>query len=461
MKKIAIIGAGPAGLAAASSLAKEQDNLIFIFDKGKDLLKRNHKDSNDLGVGVGGTGLFSDGKISFFPSGSNLYKFLEAYLLLKSHKWLENELNEANINCYPFPKENFQLPQLKDSFFSKTYPSIYASLEQRLSLLSGIINKLKNTNIFSQYEVEKIIKKQDCYEIQATNLLTNESLNIKVDKVIIGGGRLSEIDKLIPDLKLMPMRFELGVRIETDGSPNFFKEKNNDIKKIWTFSDGLEIRTFCTCRNGEIYNLSYGNISALSGRADGEVTNFSNLGFLIRFTGKRLEDGERIWNKLINNKELQAGYCFWQPLNSFLQQASSFTEKKSEMQKYIKKVLNVENTLSAIDVSNRPWYPKEKFKFSDLTEILGPQFTDILASSIIKLVELDNGFLKSNAIIIFPCIEGVGYYPETNEHLESVSHNNIWFAGDNVGSFRGIVPAFLSGYYVGEVILKGNCSNNL
>ena len=66
MAKIAIVGAGPAGLAAAAALSQSKKSSVFIFDKGKNAEDRDHTRSEDLGIGIGGAGLFSDGKISFY-----------------------------------------------------------------------------------------------------------------------------------------------------------------------------------------------------------------------------------------------------------------------------------------------------------------------------------------------------------------------------------------------------------
>ncbi|MBI3232760.1 MAG: FAD-dependent monooxygenase, partial [Bacteroidetes bacterium] len=81
-----VIGGGPSGLAAGNLLAKAGIDFLVI-DKGDYLYKRNQEIPKDIVTGIGGGGLYSDGKISFFPSGSNLYN-LEPELLKKSYQQL-------------------------------------------------------------------------------------------------------------------------------------------------------------------------------------------------------------------------------------------------------------------------------------------------------------------------------------------------------------------------------------
>jgi len=63
-KKVLIVGAGPAGLFTAFLLAKKNRFKRTVFDQGPDIKKRL-KNKNGV-VGLGGAGLFSDGKLNFF-----------------------------------------------------------------------------------------------------------------------------------------------------------------------------------------------------------------------------------------------------------------------------------------------------------------------------------------------------------------------------------------------------------
>jgi len=76
MTKVAIVGAGPAGLFAAHELAQHGFEVVVV-DMGKDVSQRSRSDPFDLLHGMGGSGTFSDGKINFHAQvGGDLYQFL-------------------------------------------------------------------------------------------------------------------------------------------------------------------------------------------------------------------------------------------------------------------------------------------------------------------------------------------------------------------------------------------------
>jgi uncharacterized protein len=76
MTRVAIVGAGPAGLFAALELAQAGLD-VTVLDMGKPVEQRNRSDGFDLLHGMGGSGTFSDGKINFHPQvGGDLYEFM-------------------------------------------------------------------------------------------------------------------------------------------------------------------------------------------------------------------------------------------------------------------------------------------------------------------------------------------------------------------------------------------------
>lgn len=95
--KVAIIGAGPAGLAALSVIAKSTKIEIFLIDSGKHHNERNHESASDLGVGIGGAGLFSDGKFSFYPSGTKVYQLSDKQLIQDGYQWICDELSKVGM----------------------------------------------------------------------------------------------------------------------------------------------------------------------------------------------------------------------------------------------------------------------------------------------------------------------------------------------------------------------------
>lgn len=74
--RVAIVGAGPAGLFAAHELVHAGLDVI-VLDMGKPVAERDRAVPYDLLHGMGGSGTFSDGKINFHPEvGGNLYEWM-------------------------------------------------------------------------------------------------------------------------------------------------------------------------------------------------------------------------------------------------------------------------------------------------------------------------------------------------------------------------------------------------
>jgi uncharacterized FAD-dependent dehydrogenase len=59
-----IVGAGPAGIFSALTLADQGIKPILLLELGKDLSERKRRQSNDMLCGWGGAGAYSDGKLT-------------------------------------------------------------------------------------------------------------------------------------------------------------------------------------------------------------------------------------------------------------------------------------------------------------------------------------------------------------------------------------------------------------
>ncbi len=72
-----IVGAGPAGIFAALTLADQGVERVLLLELGKDLSERK-RNSNDMLCGWGGAGAYSDGKLTLSPEvGGLLGEYLE------------------------------------------------------------------------------------------------------------------------------------------------------------------------------------------------------------------------------------------------------------------------------------------------------------------------------------------------------------------------------------------------
>jgi len=75
--EVIIIGAGPAGIFTALTLAEEGIGPILLVEQGKDISNRESHNPEDRLCGWGGAGAFSDGKLTLSTEvGGVLNEFL-------------------------------------------------------------------------------------------------------------------------------------------------------------------------------------------------------------------------------------------------------------------------------------------------------------------------------------------------------------------------------------------------
>ena len=73
---VIVVGAGPAGIFTALTLADSGCQSVLLLEQGRELTKR--KRSRDMLCGWGGAGAYSDGKLTLSPEvGGFLGEFLE------------------------------------------------------------------------------------------------------------------------------------------------------------------------------------------------------------------------------------------------------------------------------------------------------------------------------------------------------------------------------------------------
>ncbi|MGN6109749.1 MAG: NAD(P)-binding protein [Kofleriaceae bacterium] len=418
-----VVGAGPAGLAAGAAL-RASGRSFLVVDRGEDNESRRHDHADELGEGVGGAGLFSDGKFSFYPSGTHLYSLSDQSRLRRAYDWCCAQLNSVGIGSAEFPDvraHGFQF----DGEAVKEYPSFYGTLPAR----RGLIAKLRDHvggQIVTRAAVIGIERASDVAGFHVRLARGAETWSTTASEVIFAMGRLGPLQEKLRAsrlLRLRPLRYELGIRVEAPHERTFLaRHKAADVKRLARVR-GFEFRTFCTCRRGEVWNIPYGEYAAISGRSDGPPTAYSNFGFLVRFEGEQLATGRAAWEHV---QALLRGRrtAMYQPLREFL-------GKPTE----------------SVSLDDRPWFPRHVFEPGDVHGSLGPLLGPLLREGLQGLLEWSPELDDPRTMCLFPVVEGVGEFPDTNGDLEI--SEGLRCAGDLVGRIRGIVPSLVSGYYAG------------
>lgn len=432
MERVAIIGGGPAGLMVGRALA-ENGIEFLLFEAGAPLTERKHDVAGQLGCGVGGAGLFSDGKFSFFPSGTNLYTLLNRARFHNAYGAIQRQLADVGIATPTLHEDagaNFL--ETGQTIVAKDYPSTYGSLKQRSALIAGMVHEFSG-RILANTRVETINSSPAGYAVSARGVdgsIRKEAFS----RLVIATGRFGPqaLSRMMSTpIAMSDLRYEFGIRIDHPNGVGFMNAvKRPDVKYILDAMD-TEVRTFCTCRNGEVWMIPYGGTGALSGRSDGPPSGYSNFGLLARFTGDNLEKGRQIWEDLQQRLGDDAP-ATWQPLMEFLDGTSGPIPNGSK------------NT-------QRPWFPREQFRKGDIAALMHRELYRTLAEGARILIEQFPDLATAETMCLFPAVEGVGAFPTMDAGLRDPS-GRIWFCGDVVGRFRGLVPALVSGYYAGAAI---------
>ena len=281
MKKVIIVGAGPAGLFAALELKDKAE--VLVIDKGKNVDER----SNDI-QGVGGAGGISDGKLNLHPKiGGDLTEFIsdkEAYDLIDrvdeifvKHGAPEEEKLSAEKLLRRAAASGIEFLPIKQRHIgSDRLPALVNSIKRELES-GGVKFSLQTT-------VEDVLISDD-----GVNGVLTEKEKIRSDYVILAPGRagspwLSYVMKKhgIP-LKNMPI--DIGVRVEV---PSSIYEDVVDINwdpkfrmRVPTHDDF--VRTFCTSPYGFVVKDAYGKSVGVNGHSmRHKRSNNTNFAFLVK-----------------------------------------------------------------------------------------------------------------------------------------------------------------------------------
>jgi uncharacterized protein len=438
MGTVCIIGGGPAGLGVANALCRAGID-FQLFDAGPPLETRQHDRAEQLGAGIGGAGLFSDGKFSYFPSGTYLYQLGNQVRLKNAYVSIAQLLSAAGIAAPRFPSTTIGGPNSDDSFSHKHYASQYGSLTQRRELTQSLIGDSQSGQINPFCRVQRIAKSTPGHRVtyfdeRACRTKTSDFSELVIATGRFGGLALSELFN--SPISTEEQRYELGLRVEHPNGIGFLsKIKNNDVKLIM-HNDDVQIRTFCTCRQGEAWHIPYEGASALSGRSDGPKTEYSNFGLLPRFAGAKRAQGRAIWNHF-RERFGESRQALWQPMQEFMGGPPA--------------------SVDGAMLSKRPWYPRNNFQRARINDLIHDHLRTALVEALAILLERYPDMNSPETLCLFPAIEGVGIFPTADDDLR-LRTKDIWCCGDVVGRFRGLVPALVSGQYVGCAIAESRAS---
>jgi len=401
----AIIGAGPAGLAAADRFGHAGLHVALI-DSGKHVLDRDRNGSADVTAGHGGAGLFSDGKFSFFPASTDLWSLPDKRSLRQAYEWTSATLGSYGMDAPPFPEDPSAVDEVLPSAWTlKEYPSFYMPLGDRLDLIGRLVDKLDvESHLRTTVRSARYDDESGCFRLSLSGGAQRRTLRSRM--LIYAGGRFGTLQLGMSSSVEHFRRLELGVRIQQPSDAAFFKAvKQLDPKFKFHDPDArVEWRTFCACRDGETVLSETQGLWTVSGRADCAPTGRSNIGFNTRILDPEL--AREVWPTVRDAASTPEGH-FELPLATLLDGGE-------------------------ID--------------ANAARFLTPRVCRLIRNGLTRLEQRFPSLRHPETTLIGPTIEGIGWYPSVTCDLQ-VPGQPAWVVGDTCGAFRGIVAAMVSGAY--------------
>jgi uncharacterized FAD-dependent dehydrogenase len=298
-KRVAIIGAGPAGIFAALTLSEMPGVKVLIFEKGPDIEARhanargreNARKAEWLLCGWGGAGAFSDGKLTLSPEiGGQLGTYLP-------EREVETLLDEVDGMWLRFGAPEQVYGADEDAMAQLSRRAARADLEfvgTRIRHLGTdrcpqVLREMRqslgaNVEVHTEEAVSRILVKGGA----VTGVKTAAGKRYRADYVIAAPGRegsqwfMEEATRL--GLGRADNPVDVGVRVEVPAEVMAEITAIAYESKLIFYSKSFDdkVRTFCMCPYGEVVTEENEGVTTVNGHSyAGKRTQNTNFALLV------------------------------------------------------------------------------------------------------------------------------------------------------------------------------------
>jgi uncharacterized FAD-dependent dehydrogenase len=428
MKRVTIIGAGPAGIFAANTLAEKCE--VTILEK------------RDF---VGGSGLHSDGKLNFHPQiGGDLTEFIPAQEAWDLVKNIQDTFARLGVKMAHSDKERLKQMTAKaaqagikfieieqNHIGSDFLPAVISRMETQL--------KEKGVNIHLETPANEINVDKGLVKS-----VTGDGEEFKTDAVLLAPGRIG-IDWLIEQMNKHGVAMDynpidVGVRVEV---PNEVMDEVIHGYKVWDpkfhlFTPSYDdfVRTFCVCPSGFVVRESYGEDSfGVNGHSmRRNHSGNTNFALLTRVSLTEPLENTTLYGRRIAQltNTLGGGQPILQRLGDLK------THRRSTWERIER---------SYVDPTLRQVTP------GDLSMAYPNRIIKNITEGLEMLDRVIPGINSESTLLYGPEIKFYAMRIQTDQMLRT-KIPNLYVAGDGAGVSRGIVGAAATGIIAAQGILK-------
>ena len=452
---VIIIGAGPAGLFAAYRiLEKLPDMSVLLIEKGTNIKSRrcekncsicpDYEKCNIL-CGVGGSGLFSDGKLVLDLHSGGLLDSLTD--IKEQSKKRLSEYIEKTLKQFDGVSQDGPTPSSdniiewsnmfnRNGLNIKHYNVLHMGSKNLKNIITNFVNELKKKPGFElMVNTEVVNVKKDCDGIGIVQ--TSDGQYFTSENIVFSVGKTGSnwLKRIFVDnqISFRKTKTYIGIRIET-AHENIAKLFDFSFDpKIWMVLDNHKVKTHCFCRHGDIICTNYMGFPVVGGQTQITEKNKESMdGFSAKsnfnvLVSTSLEQ-KTILGLLNELKKVN-------PYGPVVQNLSSF----------------IDNTVDCNPINDM----LGNAKIGNIRKIMD-HFDNIgtyIAEFIFRLKKIVPDITNNNSLVYAPAIEWFMDTVDVKPNMETTCSG--WFAvGDGAGLSQGIVHAAATGIIAAENICE-------
>ena len=439
---VVVVGAGPAGLSAALTVAHLGSSRVLVIDQGAgfdDRVAAGRREGNYL-EGFGGAGLFSDGKLCM---SLDVGGHLETTLSSTEKERLLGVVKSFVSSVLPAPWAGVPARVTESVQRSATvglalryYPVVHIGTDRCVDVLAALRAKIDALGIEMASGARLIDVRREPGGFSLVVEQVSSQKTVRAGSLVLAVGKVgaafqrSWLHRL--DIALEPSKLYVGVRVETASfvlAPLFAMTK--DPKLSLVFDDGTKIKTHCASQGGQILRLLYDGLPLAGGHNYRQRVN-ERSGFAVLWDGSTIGEG-------------QDPYSF---ARQIMQQVASDSGGAlvAEM---------LPDLLSGVASPREPTCrcSTDEFVVGDLRRYLPAAFFPKFTEFVSRIERLTPGLVSDETMVFAPAIEWWMERVQTAPDMRTTAPG-LFVCGDGGGWTQGIVQAAATGILAGESIAQ-------